>query len=229
MNNIAQGQIECRKVAILAAVLFAGQSANCAAVTRVYFETGNFQIAGNHGTLLSGGSPTVDHDGTVMQLGYYRDVGDGVLGWVPLTGEGSRNTAFAHSTIGDSFLYGADYGVFADTWLFTAGNPATGQDLPTVGTPLSVWFFDATSIAGASAYQILSNPLWIWKAPQEPPDNPVVSMSLDDAGTKMLFNRDLPADRIIRLNQGLLVPEPTTPLLAVVGALKLMARRLRRR
>lgn len=229
MNNIAQGQIECSKVAILAAVLFAGQSANCAVVAQVYFDTFQFIVAHNDGTILSGGSPTIDHDGTVVQLGYHPAGSVYFSDWIPLTGEGSANTAFAQSTIGDSSFNAAPDGEFYDSWLFTVGSPTTGQNLPMAGTPLSVRFFDGTSIAHSGSYQELSNPLWLWKAPQEHPDVPVVSMSLEDAGTKMLFNRDLPADRIIRLNQGMLVPEPTTSLIAVVGALELMARRLRRR
>ena len=67
------------------------QTAKTASVVGVGCDTGFYEIDNVDGTILSGGLPTVDHDGTVVQFGYY----DVVRGWTPLTGEGSANTAIA--------------------------------------------------------------------------------------------------------------------------------------
>lgn len=199
-----------------------------AAMTQMYFDTGPYVMAHQGGSLLSGGSSIVDHDGAVVQIGYYRDVGAGTPEWVPLTGEGSANTAFAHSTIGDSFLFTAGRGTFFDEFLFTAGNPATGQNFPMDGTPLAVRFFNGLSIAHSASFQELSNLMWLWKTPQES-SVPVVSMSLEDAGSKMLFNRDLPANGVIILDQPLLLPEPSSSALLGVTLVALIARRRTRK
>ena len=78
-------------IAILAALLVATPSAYCAAVTSVGFFTSTSVLGDHSGTRLSGGNPTVDHDGTVVQLGYHSaaTVGNEFAGtWIPLTGEG---------------------------------------------------------------------------------------------------------------------------------------------
>ena len=235
MKTIDPNMIVCRSgnrplrvTAVIVVICVFNVISHGAAVTQVYFDTGPFVLAYPDGSLLSGGSPAFDHDGRVMQLGYHPQGTVNFSDWIPLTGEGSANAAFSQSTIGDSFLNGAGNGTFFDGWLFTAGNPGTGQSFPMEGTPLAVRFFSGMSIAQSGAYQELSNPMWLWKAPQETSNYPIVSMSLEDAGTKMLFNRDLPTDGKIRTDAGILVPEPVSMALLATGVFGLVGTRRHR-
>lgn len=233
-NNLRQKKLSrcigfSRMTAFVVAIRIVTVASDGAAVTQMYFDTGRFLMTRGNGSPLNAGSFNVNHDGTVVQIGYFLDVGAGMSEWVSLTGEGSANTAFADSTIGDSYLFGAFSGMFADEFLFTAGSAETGQSFPMEGTPLAVRFFSGLSIAQSGTYQILSNPSWLWKTPRETPDFPVVSMSLEDAGTKRLFNRDLPTDGFIPLDQGVLLPEPTLFAFLGIGTIALIGRRQQRR
>ena len=214
---------------IFSEVLFAS-AAYGAAVTGVTFDTGSFEIDNFDGTILSGGNPTIDHDGTVLQLGYYSVPTNASTPWIPLTGEGSANTAFANSTIGDRAELGGDNGIFIDGWLFTTGSLTTGQSFPPAGALLRVRFYNSSSLAGATAFQEVYNPVWLWQSPAEatPPNlYPVVRMSLDDAGTRQIGGDLLPANHHIKTDQGRLVPEPTALALLVAATLGLSGIRRR--
>ena len=221
-----------RFAAFFLSVYGSSSGAHAAAVAGVQFDTGSYEIDNFDGTILSGGSSTVDHDGTVVQIGYYINPLNPSLGWVPLVGEGSANSAFANSTIGDrAALSGGDDGIFEDGWLFTVGSVTTGQSLPPAGKPLRVRFYNATSLALSTAYQEVFNSLWLWQAPADvmPPDSiPLVNMSLADPGAKLLTGDNLPVNGHIRTDQGRVVPEPTTFLMSVAGVLALVGGRRHR-
>ena len=215
-----------RLTATAIAVQFSCAMAHTAPRVSVIFRTGDYEITDFLGNPLSAGLPTVDHDGTVVQLGYIRPLQPGLLEWVSLTGEGSANTVFANSTIGDRTSLVTMDGRFSDFWHFTIGSPTMGQNLPTPGMQLSVRFFDGTTIDEAFAYAEVTNPLWLWGVPQEAPNQPIVVMSLNDPGTTMLRGRSLPFDYKVRTDTSWgNVPEPTSFLLAATGALMLAGRR----
>ena len=86
---------------ILAFVLTASRICLGSAFVGLLFDTANYEIDDRNGIILSGGLRTIDHDGTVAQIGYYTQPGN-FFAWVPLTGEGSLNSAYAHTTIGDT-------------------------------------------------------------------------------------------------------------------------------
>lgn len=221
-----------RFAAFLLGIYGSSSGTHAAAVAGVQFDTGSYEIDNFDGTILSGGSSTVDQDGTVVQIGYYINPLNPSSGWVPLVGERSANSAFANSTIGDrAALSGGDDGIFEDGWLFTVGSVTTGQSLPPAGKPLRVRFYNATSLALSTAYQEVFNSLWLWQAPADvmPPDSiPLVNMSLTDAGTKLLTGDNLPVNGHIRTDQGRVVPEPTTFLMSVAGVLALVGGRRHR-
>lgn len=126
-------------------------SAYGATYTAVSVATGGKRMSDINGNYLTGGLPTVDHDGAVVQLGYHSaaTVGhefDGV--WIPLTDEGSANSDYAHSTVGDrvGFFPPVNNGEIPDRWEFHLGSATAGQNLPAAGTPLAFKFYDSTTI-----------------------------------------------------------------------------------
>jgi hypothetical protein len=207
--------------------------------TSVNMDSGGLQVFNQSTTLLSGGAAGVDGDGFVLQLGFYQgataanNFGNGIF--VPITGEGSGNTSiipgsspnvqFQGMRIGDVFANGGTNGEF---WI--SGLNFSGAAIPaglTIGTPLSVRFFNATTIGAATFYNAVSDDLWLWSAPAIP--TAVVNVSLADpnldwysiflggaAGTA--FHTTVPSA----------IPEPSTLaclLLGGAGTLALGARR----
>ena len=115
-----------------------------AAVTTIFVDTGTAVLESFAGVPLSGGSPSTAHDGFIVQLGYHSNatVGHEFDGdWMPLTGQGSANTAFSQSTIGDDRNNGARDGEFVDEWTFVVGDSTKGQNLPDWGKPLAFRFY----------------------------------------------------------------------------------------
>lgn len=156
--------------------------------TDAIFDSGSFQIFDNptlhsgSNVPLTGGNPTVDGDGDVLQLGYYTgatDNNNNFTGtWVPLTGETSLNTAYSHTSIGDRNAFGAGDGTFANSLNFVAADATSGNSLPPAGTILSIRFYNSTTIASSTFYNVVSDDLWKWSAPATPTAS--VVMSLDD-------------------------------------------------
>lgn len=141
---------------------------------------------------LSGGGAG-DGNGDVLQLGYYSAatlVNNFAGTWVPLSGQTSLNTAivpgsnpsepYNATSIGDLTVNGAADGSFALSLNFVAGSPTSGNSFPAAGVPLALRFYNGTSIANSTFYNVVSDDLWVWKTPVTPPTN--VTISLDDLG-----------------------------------------------
>ena len=95
-------------------------------MTTVAADTGTAELEDGFGTPLTAGYPFVNHDGFVVQLGYRSNatVGHEFDGnWIPLTGQGSANTVFAQSTIGDDPNNGARDGESWTSGALSSGPP----------------------------------------------------------------------------------------------------------
>lgn len=201
-------------------------------VTTVNFDSGGRLVVNSNGaTPLFGGTPA-DNDGAVLQLGYFTtstaaDLFSGVF--VPLTGEGSLNTTFANTRIGDQTLNGGTDGRFALSLNFTAGNAGTGNSLPAANTLLAIRFYNATTIGASSFFQTVADIAWLWKSPSNPASN--VSLSLDDGGLKLQSNPGAASPAtgtpIATTIPTAAAPEPTSAALLMVGLVSLASRRRR--
>ena len=158
-------------------------------VTQVNWDSGSYSLRNAAGTAPITGGSAVDHNGAVLQLGYFTTstVGNLFSGtFIPITGEGSLNTAFNNTTVGDYTANGAADGSFAFSsgaspgTTFSSAVPATFQQLPSAGAFLAVRFYDNLTIATSTFYETVANVAWTWKAPASP--SAVVNMSFDDGG-----------------------------------------------
>ena len=177
----------------------------------------------------------MDHDGTVIQLGYHSNAvpGNEFSGArISLTGEGSANTEFNNTTIGDGGLGFGD-GDFGGGFIFVIGSPTSGHNLPRAGTPLALRFFDGKTVAGSRFFEELSSPNWLWKEPSTDPfDTPIVDIfPPGDPNVRRRSGAPIPIDG--RIPTGIStsnlpdVPEPSASLVCATGALVLAARRAR--
>lgn len=210
--------------------------------TTVSFDSGS-QMLFNQITAamnpLTGGT-AADGDGAVLQLGYFSSAaaGNNFAGmFIPLSGEGSANfglipgslaETYDQTSVGDQTINGAGDGTFALTLNFTMGNPSTGNNLPAAGTPLSIRFYNGTSIAGSTFFNTVSNNAWTFKTPTTPPSN--VTISLDDAGIvfESIAVNGQAADTAFHTT--IAIPEPSTYALMAFGVtgLLLLSRRKQR-
>jgi hypothetical protein len=232
-----------KKITFCTLCIAAGLPVLFADTTTVSFDSGSQTVFDqNTGATnaLTGGT-TSDGDGAVLQLGYYStaSVNNWFSGtWIPLSGEGSANTAiivgsvpaeqYNHTSIGDLNGNGAGNGTFALSLNFTALDPTSGNNLPPSPTiPLSIRIYNGTSIATSTFYNAVSDNLWLWKTPATPPVN--VTMSLDDTGLQwqsiiMGQNGNTAFHTTITL-----VPEPSSIALVILGVGLIPLARLRRR
>ena len=179
---------------VLCVVLTAVSKASGAGQVTVSFDTGTKKVFSDQArsAALSAGSEA-DGDGCVVELGYYRaaNAGNKFAGeWVALTGETSRNSDYQRTSIGDTSANGASAGTVAFSSSFVVGSSTAGNDLPAPGTPLAVRFYNARTVAAATGFNVASSQTWTWRAPQPAPANPVVNLSLDDAGVEWLGGAD---------------------------------------
>lgn len=211
----------------------AGATQAATMVTTVTFDSGVEFLRDASGTLLSAGT-SADGDGAVLQLGYYdgATVGNNFLGnWIPLSGEGSLNTGlisgtsitFDSTSIGDLNAAAGENGTFAIELKFTVGDSQTGNNLPSsTSIPLSIRFFNGTTLAGSTRFNVVSSDTWIWQTPGGGVTPPTVNITLSDpnlewqGGASSAFKTTLP------------VPEPSTGLALLGGVALLVAHRRRR-
>jgi hypothetical protein len=214
--------------------------------TTVGFDSGSQTIFNQASTPLTAGT-AADGDGAVLQLGYYdgASIANNFLGnWVPLSGEGSLNTAiiagsspagetYNHTSIGDLSSAGAGAnGIFALSLVFVVGDPASGNSLPGSTTiPLSIRFYNGTTIASSTFFNVVSDDLWLWKAPQPSnvPNN--VAITLDQAGLEWLsIAQGGAAGTAFHTTLPTAIPEPSTlACLLLGGAGTLAIGKMRRR
>jgi len=226
---------------IVAALLLAlvstghGQTAQ----TQVFLESSAATLRNEADAVLSGGT-IADGDGTVLQLGYFSaaTAGNNFLGtWVPLSGEGSLNTAtvtgssisYNQTSIGDLNAEGGANGMFFFELLFT-NSGTNGQSLPTVAqddvVPLAIRFYNAVTLGASTYYNTVSSDSWIWTAPSASPGNSV-TVSLSDTlewESIAVYGQPLSSD----FQTTILIPEPGSAVLALSGLLMVFGRRTRR-
>jgi hypothetical protein len=235
------------KVLVSGALLFAAGMLVYGDQTTVSFDSGS-QMMYNENTgatiALSGGTP-VNGDGTVLQLGYYdaATTANNFAGnWVPLSGQTSLNTAvipgglianptnetYNQTSIGDA--NGAGNATFAISLNFVAGDPNSGNSLPSLATiPLALRFYNNTSIATSTFYNVVSDDLWLWKTPITPPSS--VTISLNDLNLEWLsISQGQAANTAFHTTISLAaVPEPATIAVGALSAATLICSAVRRR
>jgi hypothetical protein len=198
--------------------------------TTVAFDSGSQTLFNQSNAVLSGGSSN-DGNGDVLQLGYF--TGANFTGsWVPLSGQGSANTAvisgsndnetYNQTSIGDLNGNGAGDGTFAISLDFVSGNPTSGNNLPAANTQLAIRFYNGTTIAGSTFYNTVTDSLWKWQAPTTPPS--VVTMSLDDTG--LVWEGG--SNSAFHTTIATAVPEPSTVASVLLGVGLLTMARPRR-
>lgn len=145
-------------ILVIGAILnFRGLEAATTSVNVVWYNFNSTQgeLKDRNGTLLTAGTSAAG-DGAIIQLGYYTGATQAspfIGTWVPLTGPGTMLT----TTIGD--LGQAD-GKFNLGHHFQSDSP----NVPAIGTPLAIRFYDGTSLETANYFNCVSNTggYWNW-------------------------------------------------------------------
>lgn len=231
-----------RQILAASAAIFLMAASSEAAIVTVSFDSGDFTVFSDLGgtVALSGGSPTIDGDGFVLQLGYFSGAttGNNFSGtFIPLTGAGSANTGsiagttinFNQTTIGDLKDAGAGDGTFAfPSITFDTTDATRNQNLPSsTAIPLAIRFYNGSSLGSATLFNTVSNDAWVWKTPADAPNNPNITMSLNDANLEwQSIAQGGAANTAFKTT--IAVPEPTSAALAGVALLGLATSRRRR-
>jgi hypothetical protein len=200
--------------------------------TTVSFDSGSRMMFDQNNTALSGGT-VLDGDGDVLQLGYF--TGPNFSGtFVPLSGDGSANTAivpesvpaepYNKTSIGDRTAEGAGNGDFALSLDFVQGNATSGNSLPANHSQLAIRFYNGLSVTSSTAYNTVTDSRWTWQTPEAPPQDPVISISLDEQG--LVWEGGL--DSAFHTTIPLAVPEPSTWVAGAFVAATLAGAALRR-
>jgi hypothetical protein len=192
---------------------------------------------------LSGGT-AANGDGTVLQLGYYdaATAANNFLGnWVALTGQTSLNTAliqggvgehYNQTSIGDITAGGAGDATFGMSLTFVQGDATSGNSLPSLPTiPLSLRFYNATTIAASTFYNVVSDDAWLWKTPLPSNTPNSVAITLDQSGLEWLsvaLGQNINSDFHTSIPLAA-VPEPATWLSSFLMATTLATGMVRRR
>lgn len=178
-----------------AAFLLTAASGAFAATTTIAFDSGFTSLlytSAAKTTPLTAGNANTNHDGAILQLGYYTaatSTNPFSGTFIALTGPTSLNTAFSginNTTIGDDYTQGAGDGNFAITLIFTAGSAASGNSLPAAGQILAMQFYNNTTIPTSTAYNVASNSAWTWATPQDGAAAPSLIYSFGNANTVWL-------------------------------------------
>lgn len=184
-----------------------------AASTQVNWQnTAGTELRDFNSNLLTRGTDSAD-DGAILQLGYYTmatTLNPFAGAWLPLTGEGSGNSFY--STVGDKAMPDGLFGIGLS--FFT-----TNANMPSAGTPLTIRFYDSTSIATSTYFNAVSNTTgaWNWITPSNL--NPTINILLTDLG--VVF-QDGPTSAF---RTTIAIPEPSCLLLSVLGLGALAVRR----
>src|SRR5689334_5507966 len=100
--------------------------------------------------------------------------------------------------------------------VFFQDSATSGNDLPQSNSiPLTVRFYNSTSIESSTFFNAVSDDLWRWKGPATPP--PVTTISLDDPGLEWL-SVTLGQAQETAFHTTIAVPEPGMAALVGYGA-----------
>jgi MYXO-CTERM domain-containing protein len=184
---------------------------------------------------LSAGNLAVEGDGFVIQLGYFSGASNNnnFSGtWVPLAGQNSANSGLGGLTFGDKVAEGANFnGGFSFTLKFSDAVANTFNSLPPSATiPLAIRFYNAGSIALATRYNTVSNDAWLWKTPGEsvPGPEPSVDIEVRSSGLEWESITVEGQSASSAYHTSILIPEPTTATLGILGLAALCGVRRRR-
>jgi len=194
---------------------------------------GSLTIYGPDGTTpLAGAAGSNGGVGFVLQLGYYTGAtsSNAFLGtWVPVFGPGTSNSLFSTAGMGDD---GATQETgtndeFSFSGTVTSDTASTEVGLPLPGQIMSIRYYNANSLAAATYFGAISDPLggsaWLWEPPVGPPSVADNTYSLNDTGVVYQMGVGEPETNV------LLVPEP--PVLSLMamaaGAIALRRRKIR--
>src|ERR1700730_9937903 len=187
------------QIVLLLAALAASGPVVYADSTGVDLDSGGLFVFDQGTNKLTGGT-SADGDGAVIQLGYYSaatTMNNFAGTWVPLTGEGSANTApltgspppnepYNKTSIGDLTSQGGAVGEFWMGTLSFGGTPTSSSNLPSSTTiPLAGVFYNNTTIATSTFYNVVSDDAWLWKTPSTPPA-PNINVTLSLSGLEWL-------------------------------------------
>jgi PEP-CTERM motif len=193
-------------------------------------------------TPLSQGSPTLNNDGFLIQLGYFNDPSNTVNlfdgTWTPLTGA----TAVKPTTIGDSAdLTGAGAGIFQFNTFFNTGTnnvdvyvngldsgayttqsavtitksgvtPDFAGSTPPQNQVLAIRFYNTNDNSGGTNYNTVTDTGWQWKVP----DN-VTSLNLTLADAGLQWEDPQNTFRVSPTLVTTAIPEPSTYASALLG------------
>ena len=173
------------------------------------------ELLGFTGIPLSAGIQNIDGDGAILQIGYYTlaTTQNPFLGeWVAMTGTGTSYV----TTVGDG---GRSAGRFKTITLLEAGTFSFVE--PTVGTPLSLRFYNSTTIPSSTYFNAVSTTSgsFNWVAPSTPQSG--MGLTLPDTnaiwqdGAGSAFRTTIP------------VPEPSSSALFALVSLGVMVVRRR--
>jgi len=164
----------------------------------VNIDSGNYTLYNQGTTALSAGT-SAEGDGAIVELGYYSlgTVSNPFAGtFIALSGVESANTGnlapsssateiMNQTSIGDTTIGagGSTDGVFGIKLNFITGSATQGLNLPAVGTPLVIKFYNSATLADATYFNAVANTSsWLWPTAGSPPNDPTLGMSLNKAG-----------------------------------------------
>lgn len=171
------------------------------------------EVRDRNGNLLSAGTSSAG-DGTLLQLGYYSTASElnPFSGeWIPMTGPGSGSTLY--SSVGDK-IQGA--GRFNISNLFVDGDAS-----PILSIPLTIRFYDSTSVATSRYFNAVSNTSGLWNWKLFTPSSSTLNISLAGSGNVWLDD----AGSAFRTT--IAIPEPSASALLLLTGGSILLRRMR--
>ena len=210
--------------------------------TTVSFDSGEQMMLDQNNVPLTAG-PVGDGNGAVLQLGYYSTAtaANNFSGtWIPLSGEGSLNTAiifgssppemYNQTSIGDLTVRFAGPATFALQLSFRQGDPTSGNSLPSSTTiPLALRFYNNTTIGTSTHYNVVSDDDWLWENPA--PQVNTIDISLNDVGLEWqsIFEGQAATTAFHTSIPLAAVPEPGSIAAAILAGATVLLGALRRR